>query len=151
MDETYIQVKKDWYYLYRAVDKQGRTIDFLFTKHRDTMAAKRFFKKTIRANGVPEKITIDGSAANNAAIAEVNKKLEKPVVIRQVKYLNNRVEQDHRFIKRITRPMLGFKSFNSARSTLTGIELVHMLRKGQHADSTANNKTIFEQFCALAG
>ncbi|MDE1462192.1 IS6 family transposase [Spartinivicinus poritis] len=151
MDETYIRVKKDWYYLYRAVDKQERTIDFLFTKHRDTKAAKRFFKKAIRANGVPEKITIDGSAANNAAIEEVNEELEKPVIIRQVKYLNNRVEQGHRFIKRMTRPMLGFKSFNSARSTLMGIELIHRLRKGQSADPATKHKTLFEKFCALAG
>ncbi|MGI0120469.1 IS6 family transposase [Zooshikella sp. RANM57] len=151
MDETYIRVKKDWYYLYRAVDKAGQTIDFLLTKLRDTKAAKRFFKKAIRANGVPEKVTIDGSAANKAAIEAINKELEKPVVIRQVKYLNNIVEQDHRFIKRIIRPMLGFKSFNSARSTLIGIELIHMLRKSQSADPATKHKTIFEQFCSLAG
>ncbi|MBU2713668.1 IS6 family transposase [Zooshikella harenae] len=151
MDETYIKVKGQWYYLYRAVDKEGQTIDFIFTKHRDTKAAKRFLKKAIRSNGVPEKITIDGNAANNASIEEINKEMEVPIIIRQVKYLNNIVEQDHRFIKRITRPMLGFKSFNSARSTLTGIELVHMLRKGQSADSAVKHKTMFEQFCALAG
>ncbi|MCX4030127.1 IS6 family transposase [Spartinivicinus marinus] len=151
MDETYIRVKKDWYYLYRAVDKAGQTIDFLFTKHRDTKAAKRFFKKAIRANGAPEKITIDGSAANKAAIETINKEMKTPIIIRQVKYLNNIVEQDHRFIKRITRLMLGFKSFNSARSTLIGIELVHMLRKGQSANPMAKHKAMFEQFCALVG
>ncbi|NYZ69941.1 DDE-type integrase/transposase/recombinase, partial [Endozoicomonas sp. SM1973] len=129
----------------------GQTIDFLFTKHRDTKAAKRFFKKAIRANGAPEKITIDGSAANKAAIETINKEMKTPIIIRQVKYLNNIIEQDHRFIKRITRPMLGFKSFNSARSTLAGIELVHMLRKGQSTDPAAQHKTMFEQFCALAG
>ncbi|NYZ69150.1 DDE-type integrase/transposase/recombinase, partial [Endozoicomonas sp. SM1973] len=133
------------------VDKDGQTIDFLFTKHRDTKAAKRFFKKAIRANGVPEKITIDGSAANNAAIETINKEMKTPIIIRQVKYLNNIVEQDHRFIKRITRLMLGFKSFNSARSTLIGIELVHMLRKGQSANPMAKHKAMFEQFCALVG
>ncbi len=105
----------------------------------------------MRQHGSPDTITTDGSSANNAAIEEVNKELEKPVVIRQVKYLNNRVEQDHRFIKRMTRPMLGFKSFNSARSTLMGIELIYRFRKGQSADPATKHKTLFEQFCALAG
>lgn len=151
MDETYLKVKGKGYYLYRAVDKEGQTIDFLFTQQRDTKAAKRFLKKAIRASGTPEKITIDGSSANNAAIEEINQEIETPINIRQIKYLNNIVEQDHRFIKRITRPMMGFKSFKSARSTLIGIELVHMLRKGQSADSVVKHKSIFEQFCALAG
>src|SRR5262252_11117793 len=72
MDETYIKVKGQWYYLYRAVDKTGQTIDFLLTEHRDKAAALRFLKKAIRRNGLPETITIDGSDANEAAIKSYN-------------------------------------------------------------------------------
>src|SRR5262245_16305386 len=108
MDETYIKVKGEWRYLYRAVDKQGQTIDFLLTEHRDTEAALRFLKKAIRRHGVPEKITIDGSDANEAAIKSYNEAHGTTIIIRQVKYLNNIVEQDHRALKRVTRPMLGF-------------------------------------------
>src|SRR3989449_10795543 len=131
MDETYIKVKGQWYYLYRAVDKTGQTIDFLLTEQRDEQAAKRFLTKAIRRHGVPEKITIDGSAANAAAIRSDNTEYGTTIIIRQVKYLNNIVEQDHRVVKRITRPMQGFKAFDAVQYTLTGIELMHMLRKGQ--------------------
>ena len=93
MDETYIKVKGQWYYLYRAVDKHGQTIDFLLTKHRDTEAALRFLKKAIRRNGLPETITIDGSDANEAAIKRYNEEHGTAIAIRQVKYLNNVVEQ----------------------------------------------------------
>src|SRR2546423_10995423 len=110
MDETYIKIKGVWYYLYRAVDKQGQTIDFLLTEHRDEQAAKRFLTKAIHRHGVPEKITIDGSAATEAAIKSYNTDHGTTIIIRQVKYLNNVVEQDHRAVKRVTRPMLGFKS-----------------------------------------
>jgi putative transposase len=111
MDETYIRIKGEWRYLYRAVDKQGQTIDFLLTEHRDQEAALRFLKKAIRRHGVPEKITIDGSEANEAAIKRYNEAHGTAIIIRQIKYLNNLVEQDHRAVKRVTRPMLGFKSF----------------------------------------
>ena len=131
MDETYIKVKGEWRYLYRAVDKQGQTIDFLLTEHRDTEAALRFLKKAIHRHGVPETITIDGSDANEAAIKSYNKAHGTNIIIRQVKYLNNIVEQDHRGVKRMTRPMLGFKSFDAAQDTLVGIELMHMLKKRQ--------------------
>ena len=131
MDETYIKIKGKWHYLYRAVDKEGNTIDFLLTQKRDKKSAKRFFEKAIINNGLPEKITIDKSGANKAAIAEYNDEHKTSIEIRQVKYLNNIVEQDHRGIKRITRPMLGFKEFYSASITLRGIELVRMIRKGQ--------------------
>src|SRR5881227_36055 len=133
MDETYIKVKGEWRYLYRAVDKQGQTMDFLPTEHRDKEAALRFLKKAIRRHGVPEKITIDGSAANEAAIKRYNAEQGTAIEIRKIKYLNNIVEQDHRGVKRITRPMLGFKAFDAAQATLAGIELMHMLRKGQLA------------------
>src|SRR5918999_5710416 len=134
MDETYIRIKGQWYYLYRAVDKTGQTIDFLLTEHRDEAAALRFLTKAIRRHGVPEKITIDGSAANEAAIRSYNEEHGTAIEIRQIKYLNNIIEQDHRGVKRVTRPMLGFTSFEAAQSTLMGIELMHMLRKGQLVD-----------------
>jgi len=105
MDETSIKVKGQWRYLYRAVDKTGQTIDFLLTEHRDEAAALRFLKKAIRRHGVPETITIDGSEANAAAIRSSNREHGTAIIIRQGKYLNNIVEQDHRGVKRITRPM----------------------------------------------
>ena len=131
MDETYVKVKGVWKYLYRAVDKTGATVDFLLTAKRDRKAALRFLDKAIRYNGTPEKITIDKSGANTAAIESHNTEHKPGIEIRQVKYLNNIVEQDHRAIKRQTRPMLGFKSFWSAAVTLAGIEIMHMIRKGQ--------------------
>ena len=117
--------------MYRAVDKAGATVDFLLTAKRDRKAALRFLRKAIEGNGMPEKITIDKGGANKAAINSHNSEHEADIEIRQVKYLNNIVEQDHRAIKRLTRPMLGFKSFRSAVVTLAGIELMHMIRKGQ--------------------
>src|SRR5437899_8993067 len=131
MDETYIKVKGQWRYLYRAVDKHGQTIDFLLTEHRDTEAALRFLKKAIRRNGLPETITIDGSDANEAAIKSYNQEHGTAIAIRQVKYLNNIIEQDHRGVKRVTRPMLGFKAFDAAQCTLAGVELMHMIKKRQ--------------------
>src|SRR5437870_3051261 len=131
MDETYSRVKGEWWYLYRAVDKYGETVDFLLTEHRDQEAALRFLKKAVRRNGVPQTITIDGSDANEAAIKRYNQEYGTAIAIRQVKYLNNIVEQDHRAVKRVTRPMLGFKSFAAAQDTLVGIELMHMIKKRQ--------------------
>ena len=151
MDETYIKVKGVWHYLYRAVDKIGQTIDIYLSKHRDLAAAKHFFQKAFRSSGIPKKVNIDKSGSNTAALNELNKsfKPEEKILIRQNKYLNNLVEQDHRFIKKITKPMLGFCSLKSARATLCGIELHHMLKKGQH--KTLNQLPIWEQFCSLAG
>ena len=150
MDETYIQVKGVWKYLYRAVDRDGKTIDFLLTAKRDKAAAKRFFDKAMQANSVPEKVTMDKSGANKAAIDEINANREKPMVVRQVKYLNNIMEQDHRAVKRITKPMLGFKSFQSAKNILAGIELMHMIRKGQIMMEGADKMSYAEQFYALS-
>src|SRR5712692_10090707 len=150
MDETYIKVKGQWRYLYRAVDKHGQTIDFLLTKERDERAAKRFLTKAIRRHGVPEKITIDGSAANEAAIKSYNEEHGTTIEIRQIKYLNNIVEQDHRAVKRVTRPMLGFKSFDAAQGTLAGIELMHMIKKRQMVVAEGEEGvTAAEQFYAL--
>jgi len=151
IDETYIKVKGQWRYLYRAVDKHGQTIDFLLTEERDEQAAKRFLTKAIRRHGVPEKITIDGSAANEAAIKCYNQEHGTAIAIRQVKYLNNIVEQDHRAVKRMTRPMLGFKSFEAAQGTLAGIELMHMIKKKQvRVGAEDEGLTAAEQFYALA-
>jgi transposase-like protein len=124
-------VKGEWRYLYRTVDKHDHTIDFLLTEHRDKGAALRFLKKVIRRYGVPETITIDGREAHVSAIRSYNEEHGTTIVIRQVKYLNNIVEQDHRAVKGITRPMLGFKSFDVAHDTLVGIELMHMIKKRQ--------------------
>jgi transposase-like protein len=151
MDETYLRVKGEWRYLYRAVDKYGETIDFLLTEHRDTEAALRFLKKAIRRNGLPETITIDGSDANAAAIKSYNQEHDTNIIIRQVKYLNNVVEQDHRAVKRITRPMLGFKSFEAAQRTLAGVELMHMIKKRQMVvEEGDESRTAAELFYSLA-
>lgn len=149
-DETYIKVKGKWTYQYRAVDKSGQTIDIYLSKKRDKTAAKRFFKKSIGSSGRPEKITIDKSGSNLSALETINQSYEtnEKIQIRQIKYLNNIVEQDHRFIKKITKPMMGFKAFQSARATLQGVELHHMLRKKQH--QLSNKMTVPEQFYALA-
>jgi putative transposase len=144
-------VKGEWRYLYRAVDKHGQTIDFLLTEHRDTEAALRFLTHAIRRHGVPETITIDGSEANEAAIKRYNEEHGTNIIIRQVKYLNNMVEQDHRGVKRVTRPMLGFKSFDAAQGTLAGIELMHMIKKRQMVvEAEDEGLTAAEQFYALA-
>ena len=157
MDETYIKIKGEWHYLYRAVDKEGDTIDFMLSKKRDEAAARKFFEKAIGSSGLPEKITIDKSGANKAGIDAINLQLAlitllgcilMQIQIRQITYLNNIVEQDHRGIKRIVNPMSGFKSFNSAQATIVGIELYRMLKKGQHIN--AANSPAFEQFYRLA-
>lgn len=157
MDETYIKVKGIWHYLYRAVDKEGDTVYFMLSKKRDEAAAKAFFVKAIGSSGLPEKVTIDKSGANNAGLNAINLQLIifyllgcvlMQINIRQIKYLNNIVEQDHRGIKRITNAMLGFKAFHSAEATLAGVELCRMLKKGQHVG--AKNTAVFEQFYALA-
>lgn len=152
MDETYVQVKGQWAYLYRAVDRDGRTLDFMLSAKRDKAAARRFFKRAISTNGTPDRVAIDKSGANLAGLQSVNVIHKftgsgRLIRIMQSKYLNNKVEQDHRFIKRITRPTLGFKAFHSAAATLAGIEVAHMIRKGQ---IPANGKTGFQQFASLA-
>jgi putative transposase len=151
MDETYIKVKGVWKYLYRAVDRQGKTVDFLLRTKRDMGAAKHFFDKAMGAHGDPDKVAMDKSGANKAAIDAINVGRGVPILVRQVKYLNNIVEQDHRAIKRVTSPMLNFKSFLAAGSVLAGIELIHMIRKGQFAIDGADAMSIADQFSALAG
>ncbi|SFM10888.1 Transposase (or an inactivated derivative) [Paenibacillus sp. 1_12] len=128
-DETYIKVKGQWKYLYGSVDSTGKTIDFILSENRDMQAAKRFFTKALSSphTQIPRVITLDKSPAYPPAIQELinEKSLTKDTLIRQTKYLNNIVEQDHRFIKKITKPMLGFKSFLTADQTLKGIEALH--------------------------
>lgn len=134
MDETYIKVKGQWKYLYRAIDSSGQTIDFLLTAKRDTPAALRFFRKTIRHHGEPEIVAIDKSGANTAALDSLNagKSREDHIAILQNKYLNNLIEQDHRNIKRRIQQMLGVKSFRQAQTLLAGTELIHMIHKRQY-------------------
>ena len=152
MDETYIKIKGQWKYLYRAVDTAGQTIDFLLTAKRDTAAALRFFRKAIRYHNEPEVVTIDKSGANTAALATLNadKAEDETITIRQSKYLNNLIEQDHRNIKRRTRLMTGFKSFRRAQTILAGIELIHMIRKGQYRHLQSEGLSAAEQFYLLA-
>jgi putative transposase len=151
MDETYGKVKGQWRYLYRAVDRQGQTIDLLLTEHRDQEAALQLLKKAIHRNGLPETITMDGSEANAAANKRDNEAHGTAIVIRQVKYLNHVVEQDHRGVKRLTRPRLGFKSCEAVQDTLIGIERMHMSKKKQLIVETGNEgRTAAEQVYALA-
>ena len=135
VDETYVKVKGEWKYLYRAVDSTGNTVDFMLSEKHDRKAAKRFLKKALSSNHnqIPKVITVDKNPAYPPAVNELknDKILPKNVNLRQIKYLNNVVEQDHRFIKRIIRPMLGFQSFCTAIKTLKRIEIMHMIRKGQ--------------------
>lgn len=148
MDETYVKVKGQWKFLYRAVDKEGNTVDFLLRAHRDKAAARRYFEKAINQNGEPETITVDKSGANRAALESLNVERSTPIEVRQNKYLNNIVEQDHRAIKRIVKPMMGFKDFWCARIILAGIELMHMIRKGQMKDDGVD-RTVAAQFYSL--
>ena len=149
LDETYIKVAGKDRYLYRAVDKQGNTIDFLLTKKRMKGSAQKFLNKAIGNNGKPRIINIDKSGANTAGIRTWNRRsfTKKKIKIRRVKYLNNIVEQDHRNIKRRIQITTGFKEFESAQRTLAGIEIVHMIRKGQINDPKSS---VFKTFCSLA-
>ena len=150
MDETYIMVNGILKYLYWAVDRQGKTVDFLLTAKRDMAAGKRFFDKAMGANGELDRVAMDKSGANKAAIDAINAGRDVPIVVRQVKYLNNIVEQDHRAIKRVTKLVLGFKSFRCAAQGIAGVELMHMTRKDQFAiDGTV--MSFASQCYALAG
>ncbi|MGF6919877.1 transposase-like protein [Paraburkholderia sp. UCT70] len=135
--------------MYRAVDGEGNTVDFLLCAHRDKAAARRYFEKAIARNGEPETVTVDKSGANLAALEALNADRPTPIKIRQNKYLNNVIEQDHRAVKRIVTPLMGFKGFRCARIILSFIELMHMIRKGQMQDER-DIKTAAEQFNSLA-
>lgn len=159
MDETYIKVRGQWMYLYRAIDSLGDTVEFYFCEHRALIAAKRFFKQALDRHGRPDRVVIDGSQTNREAILSCDatnridagsEETTRPITIRKSKYLNNRIEQDHRRIKRRVRPMLGFKSAASASIILSGIELVHMMRKRQARFAYNPNPSLAEQFKMLA-
>ena len=148
MDETYIKVGGKDRFLYRAVDKEGNTVDFLLTKRRQKMSAQKFFNKAIGNNGKPRIVNIDKSGANKTALWAVNKRScsVKKIKIRQCKYLNNVVEQDHRNVKRRIVNYGGFKELESAQRTLAGIEVVNIIRKSQIIDS---KRTHYKTFLSM--
>ncbi|MCA1636075.1 MAG: IS6 family transposase [Acidobacteria bacterium] len=142
VDETYIRVRGRWTYLYRAVDKQGRTVDFLLSERRDIAAAKRFFTRAVQRHDAPERITLDGYPATHTAVAELkaNGVIRPETKVWTSKYLNNIIEQDHRRVKQRIYPMLGFKRFRNAVIAITGIELAQKIRKGQFDTSGVINR-----------
>jgi transposase-like protein len=135
VDETYVRVKGQWMYLYRAVDSDGATVEFMLSPTRDAVSIKRFFRKALRARHTvpPRVINVDRNPAYPKAVSKLKRKgtLDHSCELRPVKYLNNLVEQDHRFIKRRVSPGMGFWSFETALRTLQGYEAMHQLRKGQ--------------------
>jgi putative transposase len=159
MDETYIKVRGRWMYLYRAIDSSGDTVEFWFSERRNLTAAKRFLRKALKRHGRPERIVVDGSQTNREAILSCDtadrlrdrsRRDLKPIRIRQSAYLNNRIEQDHRAIKRRVRPMLGFQSVVCAHVILGGIEMIHMMRKQQAKYARNPAPSLAEQFEMLA-
>ena len=151
MDETYIKVKGRWCYYYRAIDKFGATLDFMLSATRDEEGATRLFKQSIENNVMPEKVVIDKSGAYYAGLMNISTLLfffgvTCFIDILRVKYLDNIIEQDHRFIKKITKPMMNFKAFHSASATLAGIQLGHMVRKKQFKNT---NLSDYHQFLEL--
>lgn len=149
MAETYIKVAGEWKDLYRALDREGYTIDFLLCAKRDRAAARRFLAQAIDLHDVPQRITIDKSGANTAAVMSVNVDSGADIELRQRKFLNNVVEQDHRAIKRVV-PMLGFKSFRCARILIAGIETMPMIRKGQLDCPHGQSSPAASKFYSLA-
>ncbi|PMH03412.1 transposase [Vibrio splendidus] len=154
MDETYIKVKGKWVYYYRAVDKFGNVVDYYLSPNRDESAAKAFLNKAIAQNGLPEKVVIDGSKSNYAALDSMNVQLWLTgyfmlslVEIYNIKYLNNIVEQSHRWVKQKTRQALGWKSMEGALASLHGREVWTMLKQEQ---IDVEGQTVFERFYALA-
>jgi transposase, IS6 family len=152
VDETYIRVKGEWVYLYRAVDGAGQTIDFLLSPKRDAAAARRFFRKALKQLHTvkPRTITVDQNAAYPIAAEAMkrNGELWQIAKLRQSKYVNNIVEQDHRRIKRLVRPGLGFKTFRAASQTIAGYEVMAMIRKGQVTNAPANDMRTQRNFIA---
>ena len=155
VDETYIKIKKHWYYLYRAVDSTGATLDFMLSASRDAGAAEQFFRKVLDAGHttLPRVITVDKHAAYPLAFDALQHDgtLPESCRLRQCKYLNNVMEQDHRFMKRRVNPGLGFGTFATAQRTIQGYEAMHMLRKGQlegvaKGDVLAQNRVINQLF-----
>jgi transposase-like protein len=134
VDETYVKIRGKWVYLYRAVDRDGKTVDFRLSTRRDVTAAKAFFCKAIKVQGAPPRtITLDGYAASHRAVRDMQAggQLPADTKLRSSKYLNNLIEQDHRGVKLRIGPMLGFKRFDTAAITIAGIELLRRIHKGQ--------------------
>jgi transposase-like protein len=134
VDETYVKIRGQWVYLYRAVDRAGKTVDFRLSTRRDVAAAKAFFRKAVKSRGsTPTTITLDGYAASHRAVRELKiaGQLAADTKLRSSKYLNNLIEQDHRGVKLRIGPMLGFKRFRTAATTIAGIELLRRIHKGQ--------------------
>jgi transposase, IS6 family len=159
VDETYITIKKVWHYLYRAVDSDGQTLDFLLTPTRDAKAAKKFFRKVLSArHTVPSRvITVEKNAAYPPASSDFQHegRLPERGQLQQSKDLHNVVEQDQRFVKRRVTPGLGFGSFHTAQRTLRGYEAMPMIRKGQlegiaKGDVLAQNRVIAQVFGLVA-
>ena len=134
VDETYVKIRGEWCYLYRAVDRAGGTVDFRLSARRDVAADKAFFRKAVKGQQrAPQTITLDGCAASHRAVRELKAdgSLPSDTKLRSLKYLNNLIEQDHRGVKQRIAAMLGFKGFRHAAITIAGIELMHRIRKGQ--------------------
>ena len=134
IDETYVKINGKWVYLYRAVDREGKSVDFRLGTRRDIAAAKAFFRKAIESQGsTPRTITLDGYAASHRAVREMKAdgQLLADTKVRSSKYLNNLIEQDHRGVKLRIGLMLGFKRFRTAAITIAGIELSRRIHKGQ--------------------
>ena len=155
VDEIYIKVKGEWKYLYRAVDSDGNTLDFMVSAKRDQKAAKRFFDKVLKCqcNQKPRVINVDKNAAYPPAFEQrkEEKALSQECELRQVKYLNNMIEHDHRRVKRITTMSLGYKSFHTAWRTIRGIEIMQMIKKRQvkgvaHKDVMGQKKFVESLF-----
>jgi transposase-like protein len=150
MNENYVLVGGRWKYFDRAIDRDGATVDFLLTIKRDLGAARRFLERAIDQHCLPDKNSIDKSGANTTAVQRIQADTGAQIELRQVKYLNNIVEQDHRAIKRIIRPMLGFPSFRCARILLAGIEAMHRIKKGHLDWLDRQVASAADQFYSLA-
>ncbi|HPE72376.1 MAG TPA: IS6 family transposase [Candidatus Competibacter sp.] len=150
MDETTIKIQGPWKSLDRAVNQEGQTLDVRLTVHRDQKTARRFFKKAIGPHSLPEKVTIDKGGANTAALDALQEETGAAIEVSQINHLNNRVEQDHRTVKRIIRPMRGFHTFRSTRVTLPGIELLHRIKKGPMQMTGGRVLSAAEPFYSLA-
>ncbi|WP_378941724.1 IS6 family transposase [Mesorhizobium sp. ANAO-SY3R2] len=159
IDETYIRVLGRWMYLHRAIDSVGDTVEFFFSEHRDLLAAKRFICKALKRHGRPDRVVVDGSQTNQEAIIacdgenqlqDRSRRRLKRIRMRKSRYLNNRIEQDHRRVKRRIRSMLGFKSMTCAATILSGVEMVHMMRKRQARYAYNPAPSLAEQFEILA-
>jgi transposase, IS6 family len=146
VDETYVRVKGQWRYLYRAVDSSGATLDFLLSAKQDAEAAKRFLAKALGRQNHPEPRVIhtDGHGAYPPAVAQLKEEgaLDESCRHRVGRYLNNIVEQDHRAIKRRVKASQHFRSFWGAWRTLAGYEAIHMIRKGQASVSSTNGGAV---------